>query len=914
MNGYPDMSEIDLRQSSFRDNLFPWLIVHHFLPANLVQELCSAVVSLASNGEISLETLVDSNLTPGISSLGNWGVGLHASRDPLRSYLKRFIQSLMWQNDQVAGFHDPEGKLSQYAMLSKLEVCLDFARTDINTYSQLLARPAHRLPEELRPFTEALSKARAAAGGNTLVVLDEFHLVSESAKESPLNALLTKHLGDLFGDLDEWKVAGELYRRAITQLHCCANDSWSDLCSALGVIFKQSLASALLVTEGPSEAIAVLKELVDAGDVDRHVLVTMNTLPDYMAAHFALDKPELLDDERGTALLAPQLVNSHHDASALALWREKKFDRAHVAFWAVLRRQLALGSATYSAETKARLGHAVIDAVAHSLEKSTDRLSFNLGVRLLIESGRHAILDYINWKRELLQRYVTSETISNAIGVSRNAPGLATPRTMALISMFAGWLRELPVEQEDLAAKMIEYLASAVSSGAQRLLSDRDVQRAGLKALCKVGKDRIEFCEIGAPSISAAVCSALATQVPLLATDAMETAIVYLDGFDSSALSDVVSAVIDFTQSLGRGYDHSHFVNPALQLLGSESVARKGKLGAGLYERAMKELVRLSLDWESASINIMYIFRWLDPQFIRGVEGSARMDEIVRKLIDRSSHINSSDAVANIHALLVAPRIAGLEGITAAIAALKAILETASSGKPAISFTDAFHPLILLSNSKEDLASDLALDPSSADELLRPLIPLLLEVWRVAAENPLIFAGFALPRRTHPNGTLVHNWTFATMAFGRAMSVLPDMRDAVAIAEGNPDLQRAISVAKSVRIGAGDPDDFNEEAILRAGSDAFYAALGSRLVVARRLPKDERVAKLSALIRGCFRFGPDGMDCGVLLAALDYELKLDAGSVDAQAYEKRLQDKRDLRMSLFPILKELLPDEPLNYS
>ena len=67
---------------------------------------------------------------------------------------------------------------------------------------------------------------------------------------------------------------------------------------------------------------------------------------------------------------------------------------------------------------------------------------------------------------------------------------------------------------------------------------------------------------------------------------------------------------------------------------------------------------------------------------------------------------------------------------------------------------------------------------------------------------------------------------------------------------------------------------------------------------------------LSKLLKYCFRFGPQGLDSGLLLAAIENDIEI-GETLEAKAYVKKLLADRNLRISLYPIVAKLLPSKLL---
>jgi hypothetical protein len=57
----------------------------------------------------------------------------------------------------------------------------------------------------------------------------------------------------------------------------------------------------------------------------------------------------------------------------------------------------------------------------------------------------------------------------------------------------------------------------------------------------------------------------------------------------------------------------------------------------------------------------------------------------------------------------------------------------------------------------------------------------------------------------------------------------------------------------------------------------------------------------------CLRHGPRGLDAAVFLLAQQLDLTISEGNAEYSNYAKRLDNSRDLRVALAPILAELRP-------
>ncbi len=181
----------------------------------------------------------------------------------------------------------------------------------------------------------------------------------------------------------------------------------------------------------------------------------------------------------------------------------------------------------------------------------------------------------------------------------------------------------------------------------------------------------------------------------------------------------------------------------------------------------------------------------------------------------------------------------------------------------------------------------------------------LLAMWGKAAEDPLIFSGFSIPQRSAPNAVLVHNWTFASLGLARSLGRDGEMAEALNRAACNPMLGDAIAIARAVRGFADETQPFDVETIGREGREPFYASVGQRLLLLADIPPTQRDEILRALMEGCLRLGPHGLDAGVFVAAALYETGHALPADELRTYRQRLENRSELRIGLSPLVDRL---------
>jgi hypothetical protein len=551
----------------------------------------------------------------------------------------------------------------------------------------------------------------------------------------------------------------------------------------------------------------------------------------------------------------------------------------------------------------------LIDSVQAKAGRDRVPETFRLGVRLLVESGLPNIADQTAWTESLVGAYVDAECVATTIAYAGRARGAMRERTLVAVTLFKRWIQVLQPGASAIAGAMLQFLAASAKDFDWSFFSDRNLSGAGFEALKEIARTRPEFRTLAVEPVVSAVIAKLADRNFVAVSTAIEIADAYLDVLANQALGAVVIATVDALGRFDPGKAPWPVVRPAMALLSSAQVMSLCERDTALRTRVTSTLLQFSLESETESPRLMYLLRNLNPAWIEGQVDASRLDIVVSELRRRAGEINSSAAVGNIMALLVAPALAGGEGVRDAINGVLSILQSAANGRPSISFSEAYRPLMLLTERAEEFVRELSIPQAEFTTMIEPLFEVLLQVWRKAPEVPLIFAGFAFPRPSAPNPTLVHNWTFASIGFARSLGREQEMTAAVEAAAHHPLLETPMAVARLFRVTAGDLETFNIEPIQGENREAFYAALGQRLVQLRALPMNRRTNITTVLLEQCFRLGPKGLDAGVFAAALEIGIQSELLSPEAMAYRRRLDNDPELRLSLAPLFESLKRSE-----
>jgi hypothetical protein len=870
-------------------------MLSHFLPADLFAELCVSIVDTVSEETISLDALFDTRSPDKPSALGIWTLVPKVVSQPMEIYLQDLVRTLAWQSDNEVSWFPRDFNQNQASFIATVEGALRISRGDLATIDCSFGA----VPQQLHSFAAAVEKLKKGAPVESCKSIAAAAALSIAM---PLSVVVVKHLGDLCADADRWDAAVEFYSQADLMLPQKFGPVWREFLLSLKVIISQSVATALRITRGPVEASLHSEEIVSNANLQVGLLASVNTSPDLFYTKRQSSGLSFQPDMRALVLLPPQLIDVHKPNIALECWANRNYIDAQRWFWSVLRRQIALGSARSTRYTKAYYGRCLIDSLTAKRDDGAGVEVFSLGVRLLLESGLPAVVEHTIWSEDIVGAHVSEDLIAAAIVSVDRAHGAVHERTLVLLGIFKNWIQVLPQDASVAVRSMLQFIARTAKNFEWSLRGEQNVSGSSFEALTEIGKARPEFRTIAADAVVDSIVTRMGDNHFQLVRDALGTANAYLDILEKFQLRNVVVATLSALARYKSGDGPWPVIQPALTLLSSESVVLLNAQDVDLRSEVTGVLLRFSIESEAENGRLLYLLRGIDPMLVKDQVDSDRLETIVTGL-RKKAHQNSSAAVEQIMALLVAPTITGVAGIRDAIDALLLILDSASVAKPRISFSMAFRPVLLLADRRLSLAAELSISDSELDSMIRPLGAALLRMWYKAYDVPAIFAGFAIPSRSTPNPTVVHNWTFASIGFAHSFDLTKEMEAAIAGAARNPVLETPISIARAIRITAGDREPFDLSSIRAEKKEAFYAALGQRLVLLSAMSRDASWNIVTVLFEQCLRFGPKGLDAGIFGLALTVGIHNDMKSAEAVSYCLRLDNDRELRLSLTPMIE-----------
>jgi hypothetical protein len=611
-------------------------------------------------------------------------------------------------------------------------------------------------------------------------------------------------------------------------------------------------------------------------------------------------------DHRASILRMPQLLSAHHATHALRNWLNGKFLDAGQQFWAVLRRQIALGSAEDSRVTKAQYARCILEELAEASESERRTGLFWLGLRLLIESGQVDDAKRLHWNDEILRSHIDQELLKEVIEHATRHEGSRIERTSVVIECFASWVPLLAREQSQLAHQMLRYLIQIATERKQTSWTTANVGARSIKLLTELAVKRPEFIREVAKEIAHVVTIKLQPENDWNSQkDAMELANAYVGRFANEDLVDVFDGVLALLDRIDPTKDQWPIVNPAMELMMSDETPRLSAVDPERGARIIATILRFGLNQQSEHARLLFFLQDFDFSSLRDESVAEKLQEIVQYVSTRAEHINSSNAIYNVNALLYSSKLSGPAGVKIALGALKHILQSPEAGRSNISFATAYQSLDLLARRHDIIVEDTSMESTGLQSVLMEIYELVVRVWALAKDQPLIFSVFSIPPATRPNPTLVQNWAYASISFAGLLDRRPDMLTVLATAETEQALKEPIALARATRILVGDPEELTADGIRDETAPAFYASLGQRLLQLSALADQQRLLIVEAMLKKCLRVGPQGLDAAVFLAAADCGIKTSADDHEHENYRVRLDNQPNLRLSLFPMLNRL---------
>lgn len=896
------------RATHFKQNYLAWAALAHFLPADLLREFCYAMVELLSVGQLSLDELFDENLLKSDSHFfDSWELRPLESSEPLAQYLQLRIRHFAWSNDSDVGFDKAE--LGKTAVNAKaMEDAVRLGAADLFFPNDFFDKIS--FPEDQSSVRQLQSAVQRATGliNNTEVTDDDLSIIGQpiSMVEMPLAALMIKHIGDLCADADHWRAALVFYKKTRTLLSNFDNPAWRKCRDAADNIAVQSIAAALRTADGPKAAADYLTPVIEMQRLDVAPLFAANTSQDaYVAASLASDGL-FAPDHRTHLLLPPLLLSSHDLTPALqSSFLEDQYNTRR-RFWEVLRRQIALGSASESRSTKFFYAKALFDELEKTITKHRDQATFWTATRLFIESGELILAKKISWNESLVRPYVDDDIVKSAINCSGHNEGTKIERLQTVAELFKGWTEVVTFDRAHVAHAMLRHLATTAIENKSSFYGSRDVGGQSIKIIRELAEARPEFRTGAVLSVAEAVLTMLRRSEWWTATqEALKVATLYADVLPDDILTAIVTETLTLLDPIDPSKNIWVIVTPALDFLTSQEVKQLSSRHTTLGEKVVEAVLKFGINQQTEHARLLFFLNDFDLSLLADKASSSQLADVVAD-VRRKAQANASDAINNIMALLICPAVSRIDGVKDALLALETIFKSALTDRPFMLFSAAYDPLLLITTRFSQIASDLALDPETFRAWLLPLFDIVKQIWIRSKDHPMMFAQFALPPQTKPNAVSIHNWAYASIGFAKLFGGEHELLRALDLAAEQPQLSDAIAMARASRLAVKDFSELDPDTIREENRETFYAALGQRLVSIRDLKSPKPI--VGALLDQCLRYGPNGLDAAVFLLASDLGFRGLKANPQYTNYERRLENSRELRLGIGPILLFLNQD------
>jgi hypothetical protein len=894
----------NLRKQYFADNLLAWTSLRHFLSARMVRELSSAVVDQISGGKLSMSQLFDDVVTFGPDWLDSWMLqprGVHA---PLEKFLQSHIRAIAWQNDAETYVPEKTGGLPENVDPKALENALRLGTVDLSWPEQQLSDLRVSSQNSYAILVDVIALSARILRSSTCSDFLAAIMPPLKTIEGPLAPIMAKHLGDLCADADAWDKALALYNAAEIQLSREAGPIWRELTSSLQSVITQSRASAIWTLTGASATADLLSKALAASPITEVSLLAANASFDELVASMQASEMLTIRDQRAALLLPPLLQNTHDPSSAIQAWLKGDFRDSHRHFWAVLRRQIALGMATESRITKALYARSVLDGIVADLARGRQPDFFRMAISLLIQSGDSVAVTRILWNEQLIDAYVNEGCVRFAIAHSEEHLGARSERQRVVIELFHQWIGLIGLDRTQLAVMMLRHVVALATNASTSLSSRDNLGGRSLEVIRQIAQRRPELRSHIASEVAAAIINRFSSPSFWTAkATAFEIAEEYGEVFSEDQLKSVAVTALDLLATMDPKADAWPILRPALTFLVSTPVKQFSALAPEIGERIVDTILRLGVERQHEHALTIFYLHDFDSSLLRDKSVADKLQDVLAQLRQASLQSNSSNAVADIQALLLASTISGRDGVRDALTGLANILKSVSTSRCSIALPEAYASLLLLANQQKRIADDLSLDLEEFRSWLTQLSPLVANLWIHAKDRPRLLAQFSLPPATVPNPVIVHNWAFASMVFAESLEEDNQIFAALEGALAEPMLQNSIALARATRSTGESSIAVDPEEIRKESRDIFYSALGRRLVVLQRLDGERGRATCDALLEQCFRHGPRDLDAAVFLSAARFDICASILQTDLSDYVKRMGNNRDLRLALLPLLE-----------
>lgn len=906
----------EARTQHFETHCLAWAALSHFLSADLLREFSQALVRVVGGRQVRFDQLFEEELLAEIHGLESWAVRPREVDSPVTRYLQSRVRYLVWENDSEVFYDRNQPHPAEFISPANVEDAIRVGRSDLFTLEQIAGRLKVPPGTSIEAFVVAMGKASRLRETHSNQAISEIVELCD-AIDMPLAAVMTKHLGDLCVDADEWEMAAQFYQASSGRLNKEAAKEWSKFIELLNGIVTQSIASAFRATKGPAFAASYLAPKIKDSALSKSTLFVLNASFDSFVAESLSSEPfHFPSDRRASLLTEPLLLQARNSSSALVASVEaadqRGFETARERFWALLRRQIALGSASNTRDTQAHYANNVFISLERAFDREVHRGLFIMALRLLVQSGQKDAAQRISWSERLVRVYVDDNIVTQLLSQANALEASREERLGVAVELLRGWCLKLAAEQVELAKRMLSFIAILAASHESSISNRCDLGGRSVVALREIAEQRPEFRAVAAADIVPAILAKLGDKgVWTGVAEACKAAAQYLDVLGPSDARRIVVAVLDLLDRADPENAAWVIVQPAIDLLVEPAAQSLAKQDKELDARIVSSILRFGLNQETEYTRLLYYLYRFDLRSVYEEPTRGRLTDVVKAVRAQALRITASNAIDSVCALLLASSAAGPDGVKDALKALEETLKTAfgESRRVALAFPYAYQAFNILAQRQGQIAADISIDLKELRLSLHSLLDQIVAVWSQAVKNPGIFAQFSLPPRTTPDPVIVHNWAFASMALAQSLGEKNRVLEALDYAsKQQPQLSESIALARAVRLGPGEWEGLTPAAIGADNAQNFYSALGQRLVSLQYIDSAARDAVIDALLAQSLRLGPNGLDAAVLMIAGSQKLDGLRKTPEFQNYVKRVENNHNLRLALMPFLSSRARD------
>ncbi|WP_141213292.1 hypothetical protein [Janthinobacterium sp. PC23-8] len=890
-----------LRAAHFSKNWEGWACLQHFLPVVLLREFMAEMVISISKGDFQFSDLFEDQELSSHITLGSWIIQPKLVNDNLACQLQNQIRGITWMNDGLINLHPNE---NYNKGVISLQTALQFGQMDLSSDSETIknrlincTQPTfYLIANAILSLIEASPKFREE---------DPYKIIKKYiiALPEPLNIVLIKHLADLLADSDHWNGAQILYKNCITLIEHLSIE-WSFIKDSLKELTLQSIASTVYVIDGPNKSAKILEKNLKDKSFSENTLSICNSATDLLVADYKKIPQNLSHDLRPTNISPPLLIDSHDAAYAVRADIEGKTDLAHRTFWATLRRQYALGASSERKVTQ--------NLYARSLFKATEKNqtfnSFNLAAFLLLYSGDFSAVSHIDWKEEIINRFINIELIESLITKQVAYPGSSVERGRVLVALFEQWLLKINIEQTDLAMRMISYISTLAKLNKSSQYSWTDLLNPCIATLKKIAKYRPEFSKLSKDVICEMALYILKNskdQYWTAISGILELSYIHMNHFNQEQQWLILKSTIKI---LNNGVTTAWpIVDPALAILYSEASYQACVENKALGSNIINTIIQYGMNREREQAQFLANFQHFPPDLLDVDMVKLKLENIIESVVSGAKS-NSSNSVSKIQALILVPELIGERRLAIATEEINNLLLQTITPPHRYFMADLFKPIRTLAYQiKQKKIFNLREIKTSTD-----LIFLNMEyIWSIATKLPHIMTSFSIPPQPNADSAIVHNWALATLELG---SAIHKEEKSVNILQKAKDKSAHLSIGIGMAFGtltAGrsidEPEKINIPSVLSDTKDMFYANLGRYLIVMENLKNQitQQTQILDSLLIQTFKFGPRQADIAILLASIHYKINLQDKENLFIEYKQRSLSDASIRGLLQPVLEQI---------